>query len=767
MLVAWVLVAGALASGTATPKPPAPPPVDLTVLPPSARVQPPQAGATPHPVVAHILADRSVVAPGDHLRIGVYLVQQPDWHTYWVSPGDIGKPTTVAWTLPDGFAAGPLRFAVPQRFETENIVSFGYEDQILAFSDVTVPADAKPGPFTVDAHAEWLVCQSQCIPGRADLALPLTVDAAAGTPSAFGPLFDHFEAQVPAEKIDGVKVTVTPTPAVLVPEKPFEVAITVAPEAGHTLGALPPGGVLWPTYTPIASDEVILDGTTLEPSPGGGFVVHVKAETYLADPRPTASSIGGLFQVDLDGHPVRFQLSSAIPWEPAPATASVPPVAAKNPPIGVAPTEGPPAAPAVDAASFPMMLGLAFLGGLLLNIMPCVLPVLTLKLYSLVEESHHGPRERHKAGMAYGAGVLVSFLVLAGVVWGLRQVGGEKVAWGFQFQSPLYVAGLATIVFAFGLSLFGVFEVPVIGANAAAEKGDMGGAVGHFFTGVFAALLGTPCSAPFLAPAVGYAFSQPNILTVVLFFEAIGLGLALPFMIVAFIPQLFAFLPQPGAWMDTFKKLMGFTLMATTVWLVSVLGGQIGSDGEDGFLWFLAAVGLGCFGFGHWGSVAESTGRQVRAALGGLAVMALGAWWSVDLTPLPPDAVCTGDVHADGLDFSDSIPWQPFSEQALADTSGHLVFVDFTAKWCVTCKVTEKTVIETSSVRDAMRERGVVPLRADWTRADPVITKWLERYGRAGVPFWLVIPADRTRDPIPLADAITPGTLISALDQGT
>lgn len=760
LLIASSLLHPAFASGTASPKPPAPPVVDLSALPASAAVRPPQAGEKPHPVLARLLADVDELRPGDTVRVGVLLEQQKDWHTYWKSPGDVGQPTEIAWKLPDGATVTPHEYPVPQRFELEGIVSYGYEDQVLLISQLTLPATLPPGEVTLGARVSWLVCEVNCIPGETDLALPLPVGPAGeAPPGRYAKLFDHYQAQwpTPLAAVDGFSVETRASVGEIVPDQPFSVLVTITPAPGRKLGP-PPAAGTWPTFVPLllGPNPMLMGSRVAEAD--GRIVATLDLMGYADDPLPKQSTFGGLLQLEVDGKRVATEVTASLPWAGAPAAATPAPA----PDVAVAAASAP--LPAAQPASLPMMLLAAFAGGLLLNVMPCVLPVLTLKLYGLVAHGHHGAAERRNAGLAYTAGILASFGVLAAVVLLLQAtIGG--VGWGFQFQYPGYVAVLATIVFAFGLSMFGVFEIPAVGADTAANASEKGGLGGHFATGVFATLLGTPCSAPFLGPAVGFAFSQPA-WVVVLFFAVIGLGLAAPFLLVAWVPALFRFMPQPGPWMETFKHLMGFTLMATTVWLVSVLTAQIGTDRAIGFLAFLVFVGVGCWVFGRWGGVAESLGRQGAALLAGGVVAAGGAWLFLDLEMAAAETCDDGTVAAD-LDFSEDVPWQPFSEQRVAALAGKPVFIDFTAEWCLTCKANEKTILDTADVRDAMARNGVVPLKADWTRRDPVITAWLARYGRAGVPFYLVIPADPGAAPIPLPEVISRDMVVQALDKAS
>ncbi len=441
-------------------------------------------------------------------------------------------------------------------------------------------------------------------------------------------------------------------------------------------------------------------------------------------------------------------------------TATESPLLAKTP--AVAAVTAPVALPAPAAADgLVWNLLMAFVGGLILNVMPCVLPVLTLKLYSLVEQSEITPRERHVSALAYGAGILASFLALAVALLVARSALGIEVGWGTQFQYPGYVAALATLVFGFGLSLFGVFEIPAFGAATASDASSKEGVVGYFFTGVFATLLATPCSAPFLGTAVGFAFAAPPLVLMAIF-SSVALGLAAPFLLVAFIPAFYKLMPKPGEWMDWFKQLLGFSLMATTVWLVHVLNAQIGYARGTWFLVFLLCVGISCWIYGRWGGVLSDRRQHAIALTAALLLTAASAGYFLDLEQ-EAAASCDTAVSTAGLDFEHEIPWQPFSNSAVDSLAGKPVFVDFTAEWCFTCKVNEQTVLDTDAVRTAMQEGGVVPLKADWTKRDPVITEWLGRYGKAGVPFYLVIPADRSKAPIPLAEVITQNDVTEAL----
>ncbi len=765
------------------------PAVDFSGLPASADVQATDHEGKDHPVRARLLVDRDALRAGDTFRLGVHLTQRAGWHTYWRSPGDIGLPTKIDWTVPAGATTTPFAYPVPERFDQSGIVSYGYDDQVLFFTEVALPAGLAPGDYTLAARADWLVCEIMCIPGGADLALPVTVsagDAPAAGPGAFAPLFDHFAGRHPTAPtaVDAIGVEMALSASAVRPEEGFKAAFLLNSTSGEPLLHETTAGA-WPAFAPIVDGSFMVMDTKVVPVDGGGLLVVLEGETFAMDPLPEGEQVGGLFQLVVGGARVATELTLPLPWTAAGAdvTPSASPLwkladgassAEAVASVVAPPPEGadvPAAAPVSgvpdpsDPLAFASMLGLAFIGGAILNIMPCVLPVLTIKLFSLVEQAGISAGEQRRAGLAYTAGIVVSFVLLAVAVILAKSMFGMSVGWGFQFQYPAYVAALAVIVFVFGLSLFGVFEVPTPGANQASEASNKEGLAGYFLTGVFTTLLATPCSAPFLGTGMGFAFGLPA-WGIVLFFAIAALGLASPFLVIAFVPAMMRFLPRPGAWMETFKHVMGFTLMATTVWLLDVLGAQVGLDRLVHFVGFLVAVGVGAWVFGRWGGPTEPTGKQAGAFVVGTVAAGAFGWWFVDLSFAEPDCDPAGGaaVAVADLDYGEGIPWQPFTEARVASLSGQsTVFIDFTADWCLTCKVNEQTVLDTQTVKSTLVAEGIVPLKADWTRRDETITRWLQRFGKAGVPFYLVVPADPSRAPIPLPEVITPETVAEAL----
>lgn len=764
------------AGGAASPTPPPPPTVDFAGLPPSADVETIQVDGQVHPVRARLLAESTTVPAGTSVRVGVHLTQRAGWHTYWKSPGDIGQPTDITWVAPGDGAVTPHQYPVPQRFEQDGLVSFGYDDQVLLVSTLTVPESLAPGTHELKAEVNWLVCASSCIPGSASLALPLEI-VAAGTPPAdvagtFTPLFDHVVGQHPVDPltVTALGFDMALSASAVRPNEPFKAAFLVKSTDGSplTLASTHP----WPTFTPIVGSDWMVTATRVQATSDGGILVTLDGETFDPDPLPAIDRVGGLFQIHTAAGWVRTEVEMAMPWQAAGSAvqdntssplfqlAQGPTNGGGGGPVDPLVREAPSAEP-LGPVSLLVNLGLAFLGGLLLNVMPCVLPVLTLKLYSLVEQTDITAAEQRRAGTFYTLGILASFWALAGTILVLRLAFGIEVDWGFQFQYPPYVAALATVVFAFGLSLFGVFEIPAFGVNSASEAAAKEGPAGYFFTGVFATLLATPCSAPFLGTAIAYAFTAPTPVLIGIF-TLVGLGLAAPFLVIAFVPAAYALLPKPGAWMEAFKQLLGFTLVGTTVWLIDVLIAQVGADRAVGFMAFLVFVALACWVFGRWGGLGATGRAQLAAALGAMGIAGVAGVGLVDLQLAEAAACDSGEVRTD-LSFTEEIPWQPFSEARVAALRGRPIFVDFTADWCLTCKVNERAILDTAGVRRAMAEHGVVPLKADWTRRDPTITEWLRRFGKAGVPFYLVLPASPDAEPIALPEVITQDLVIQAL----
>ena len=645
-------------------------------------------------LVAH--APQGVLA-GQPLWLGLKIDHKPHWHTYWKNPGDSGLPTTMAFQLPAGFVAGEIAWPTPKPLPVGPLVNFGYEGALLLPVPVTVPATFAGESLTVKLRGDWLICKDVCIPEGGDFEL--VVPARAAT-SAHAALFDAARAAVPQPVAGAAAVA-------QIRDGALAVEVKGLPSAWHgkALQFLPElAGVIDNAAKPESrwQDGVWRSRVPLSPQ-------RSESPSTL----PVVLTVAG----GTAGAAIPVAVEGAWPAPGAPGSAAPPAVAA------IAATSADSGALGWWAA-----LGGAVLGGLLLNLMPCVFPVLSLKVLGFA--SHASQRRALLAGgIAYTVGVVVSFVGLAALLLALR-AGGEQVGWGFQLQSPAFVALLAALFTLIGLNLAGVFEFGSFLPGNLASARARHPLVDSALTGVLAVAVASPCTAPFMGASLGLAATLPTgeALSV---FVALGLGMALPYLAASAWPGLAALLPRPGAWMAHLKTLMAFPMFATVVWLVWVLGQQVGIDGAAALLGLLVSLGLVTWALGS-----PTLVGRARTVLGtvSLAVLAAAlAWAGPALHEAPPATAVTG-THAD----RSGAAWQPWSvervQAALAE--GRPVFVDFTAAWCVTCQYNKRTTLSDAEVMADFERKRVVLLRADWTRRDPAITAELTRLQRNGVPVY-------------------------------
>ncbi len=644
----------------------------------------------PH-VQVELVAERASIQPGHDAGVGLRFALEPGWHVYWRNPGDSGEAPSVAWTLPPGFSAGPIEWPSPERIPLGPLTNFGYEGVALLPVTLRVPADL-PNVATVDVHAKatWLVCnRDECIPGSAPLSLRLPVGGAAPGPTDATPLFEATRARLPTAVPSGWQLSADASPE----------AITLV--ARGVAGGLDPR----PLFFPFAREAI-----------------------EHAEPQQVTLTQDG-FRLDL------------TPWSgtrsPLQAIAGVLTVGGHAYTIDVA----------VGNAGLALMpFVLAFVGGLLLNLMPCVFPVLALKALGLVGLAGEAQREVRVHGIVYALGVLVSFWALAGVLLGVR-AGGAQLGWGFQLQSPVVIALLATLFFWVALTLLDVSPVGASLMGFGNRLAAGGGYRASFFTGVLATVVATPCTAPFMGTALGYALVQPPAVALGVF-TSLGLGLALPYVAITLVPAIGARLPRPGAWTETLKHALAFPLLATVVWLVWVVSLQAGPPGVLAVLSAILLVGLGMWIAGR------RTGGRSRLVAGAAAAGALGILATIVPTAMVPSA-------------GGALAWEPYSAERVGEhlRAGRPVFVDFTAAWCVTCQVNERLALATPAVTAKMKAMGVVPMRADWTRPDPDIARALQRFGRDGVPLYVLYTGREKDPPRILPQILTTETVLTELDQ--
>lgn len=645
-------------------------------------------------VKAQLVADTQNIQPGQKFRLGVLYAIYPNWHIYWKYAGDAGIPTQIDWQLPPGFRAGPLQWPLPERAkEPGDLEVFDYNNEVLLFTEVQAPEQLPAGPIDLGAKTNWLVCEKECVPGDAQLSLKLN-DGGQGPGNES--LFAKYEASLPKTSPLGYTLSLKPSGNQMV------VDFSGVPE-GSKLDFFPepPENVVL-NHGKRAGNSVVLsvDGGTALTQLKGVAVVQTngKTDAFEVELRPTAAvAQGGNVSADLTG------VLQAI--------------------------------------------GFALIGGLILNVMPCVLPVISLKIFGFVSEAGERPDRAFRLALAFSAGILGCFALLAAIVSFFRAVGAQ-VGWGFQFQDYRFVLVIACLVFAFALNLFGVFELTV---SARATGGLAKLAAGHgyagaFFQGAFATILATPCTAPFLGTASAFAFTQPAWATFLIFFS-IGIGMALPYLLLAIQPKWLRYLPKPGDWMVRLKQLLGFLLLATLLWLSWIVGRLRGVDGMVELGGLLLIIGIVAWIKGSFWTPVSSTRSRVLAALSMVGVLAI-ALGSYNFVTAPSE-----------------IPWQTFSQQSLDNAlqSGRPIFVDFTADWCLTCKANERFALDSAAVRQALVQHRVVMLRADWTHGDPEITQILKEHGRAGVPMYLFYPGGKDRPPMILPELISSQTVLDAL----
>ncbi len=717
-----------------------------------------------------VRAELMVHAPGglragEPAWLGLKIVHKKGWHTYWLNPGDSGLPTQLQWQLPAGLQAGDIEWPVPHRLPIGPLMNHGYEGTLLLAVPLKVTQAPPDAPLTIRLRADWLVCENVCIPEGGDFSLTLPAGAARSAWAREAPLFDQTRALLPVAW-PGAKPSarVGPTGLTLdlqgLPKEWQGRKLSVFPTAAH---------VLSPSVEPQAQWRAAEASTTagawqglmayspqrMEAPAEMSFVVAAAEKTPAAQARSGPSSepagilltaaVAGAWPAADAGAPAAGSLGGAV------TTGAVEPSNAAP-----AHTTAPPSASGWWAAA-----AFALLGGLILNLMPCVFPVLSLKVFGFAADAHNR-RVLALGGLSYTAGVVLSFTALAALLLALR-ASGEQLGWGFQLQSPPFVSALALLFTLMALNLLGHFEFGMLVPDRWVTARAKSPLVDHFLTGVLAVVVASPCTAPFMGASLGVAMTMPTAQALGVF-VALGLGMALPYLLLSLMPGWAARLPPPGAWMLKVKHAMALPMLATVVWLLWVLGHQAGVDAAAAWLGVLVLL---AFAIGAWGWAAgmAGSGRTVLRTIAALTVAASVAWaWP--LLQAPADARGTAPASSGstaGAPGATVADWAPWSPQALAEelAQGRTVFVDYTAAWCVTCQVNKRSTLRRDEVVQALRARGVVTMQADWTRRDEAITRELTRLGRTGVPVYAFYRAGA--EPVLLPELLTPALMIQAV----
>ncbi|MBV8213642.1 MAG: thioredoxin family protein [Verrucomicrobia bacterium] len=647
-------------------------------------------------VKAQLVADTQHIEPGQKFRLGVLYTIVPKWHIYWKYAGDAGIPTQIDWQLPPGFRADALQWPLPTRDqEPGGLEVFDYNEEVLLFTEVQAPDQLPTGPIELAAKSNWLVCERECVPGDAQLSLTLN---GGGQGPANQDIFSKYSASLPkAVSPAGYSLSMKPSGSQMVVE----------------FAGVPQGSRL--DFFPVPPENVVLNHGK---QAGNSVVLSVDGGAAL-------ERLKGVAVVQVNGKTDAFDVELQTSGHAAANAGGV----------------------SADLLGVLQAVAFALVGGLILNVMPCVLPVISLKIFGFVSEAGERPDKAFRLALVFSAGIMSCFAVLAAIVTFFRAVGAE-VGWGFQFQDYRFVLVIACLVFAFALNLFGVFELTVSAraTGGLAKLAAGGGYGGAFFQGTFATILATPCTAPFLGTASAFAFTQPAWATFLIFFS-IGIGMALPYLLLAIQPKWLRYLPKPGSWMVRLKQVLGFLLLATLLWLNWIVGRLRGVDGMVELGGLLLIIGILAWIKGSFWTPVSSGRSRALAALAMVAVLgiSIGSYFFVTAPS--------------------KIPWQAFSQQSLdkALQSGRPIFVDFTADWCLTCKANERFALDSAAVRGAFTQQQVVVLRADWTHGDPEITQILKEHGRAGVPMYLFYPGGKDRPPVVLPELISPQTVLDAM----
>jgi thiol:disulfide interchange protein DsbD len=699
---------------------------------------------------AHAVSD-SADAPHVHLRLlvpqglnrgepadaGLYFKLEPGWHIYWKNAGDAGEPPHIRWTLPDGVTAGALQFPAPSRLPLGPLMDFGYENEVLFPLTLNVAKTAKPGPAVLHAKVDWLVCRATCIPGKAELEVSREVDGHPGKPvllAAEAEVFNRFVGRLPKALPAGDRAIFQPT------TEGFRLTV----ETGQTETQA--------SFFP--ADENILDN----PAPqkfaptAKGLVLDLKKDANLAANPPQLRGVlelSGGRALELAAQPGKVTAQRLASAEAQPVN-DVAALSVASEPASKSSPATPTGAKPISLSELLRVSGLAFLGGLILNLMPCVFPVLFLKGLALV---HSGHKELHKLrahGLVYTGGILVSFWLLVAVLLGLRSAGAT-LGWGFQFQSPIFLELMAGLLFFLGLSLAGQFEIGLTLTGAGNSLAAKQGFTGSFFTGVLAVIVATPCTAPFMGAAIGYALAQPAAVTFTVF-TALALGLAAPYLALTLHPAWTRLLPKPGAWMEVLRQAISVPIFITVIWLAWVLAQAYGAAILAALLASFLLLAIAGWFLGRWPAKRWST---VVAALILLSVIAVNVFAPAKLAVASESSAAP---ETSGL-------WQQWSQAAVSRSlaAGQPVFVDFTAKWCLSCQVNERVALSRPEVEQAFQARNVVLMRADWTRHDEAITQALTALGRSGVPAYaLYLPGQSAPQLLP--EVLTPSIVTDALD---
>jgi len=686
---------------------------------------------------ATLVSEQAAVTPGEPFAVALRLEMEEGWHSYWTNPGASGEPTSIDWSLPDSYETGGLQWPYPHRIEFGSLTSYGYSDEVFLITTVTPPDTLTPGTTaTLSGRAEWLICEEICLPAHSDveLTLPVTEEAPAATEWASD--FEAARAKHPKSVGN------------------WSVGAGRGGDRYRLILGAPDGmrpdlegAYFFPT------EKSVLDPGAPQPvtRDGGTYTISLQRSEYAQAP---ADRLRGVLVAP-----------EGTSWAPDQDVRAMQVDVPVDSTLSVADVAGAGSSSAGGGLSLPWALAFALVGGLLLNLMPCVFPVLSVKILGFAEEAGGKARAMRRHGLLFGAGVLVSMWVLAGGLLALR-AAGSQIGWGFQLQSPVFIALMTMLFFGIGLNLLGAFEVGTTlmswGGRMQTAAASGTGNLSAFLTGVLATVVATPCTAPFMGAALGVALTL-SAAGALLIFTALGVGMATPYVVLSMTPALLDRLPEPGAWMETLKQAFSFPMFATAIWLVWVFGRQTSNGGVAFLLAGLLLLGVAAWIVHRWSAPQLSRtatlvtrGLAGAALVGGIAIAVIGAGSAPQTNA---SAASTDNAP------STEAAWRSYSPETVESlrAEGRPVFVDFTAAWCLTCQVNKRRVLTAETVQNAFDDKNVALVRADWTNRDPEITKALESHGRSGVPVYVLYAGDGSK-PTLLPEVLTEDAVLNALE---
>lgn len=679
--------------------------------------------ATEKHVEATALCELYTIRPTEPFWVAVQFKMDPGWHIYWKNPGDVGLGTSITWELPEGFHADDLQWPSPKRFEAHPFVSFGYDESVLLLTKIHPAAGIKAGEVVkLKAHVRWLACEAACIPGSAELALQLQVEESSKPNTMWLDKFAESLSTIPTNHSDWI-VRATSKDSLLT------LHLSASKNNSGELTNL--------AFFPSEDNLIVEAAPQVFEKTATGYRIILKKE--MDSPEPNRLTGVLVAQTASRGTTSESALNIDAPIE-------------FNTEVEDSPVE-------TAQTSLWLVLLFAFTGGLILNLMPCVLPVLSIKILGFVKQAGEKKSMAMSHGLLFMLGVLVAFWALAGLLIILR-AAGEPLGWGFQLQSPVFLIVLISVLFLFGLSMFGVFEIGISLMGKGHTLSSRSDGWGTFFSGVLATVVATPCTAPFMGCALGYAVTQPA-WTSLLVFTFLGLGMAAPYVLLCSVPSFLRFVPKPGEWMISFKQFLGFLLMATVVWLLWVLGLQTNMQTISRVLITLLFLALAGWIFGRWITPIATRRTKVIASTLAISALCLGAIVAL----LDSNNSNASPAIAEETRSANGMTWQAYTPERLSELrrAGKPVFIDFTAAWCLSCQVNERVVFGSDEVRKKFDELGVGLLKADWTSRDQLISEALAEYGRNSVPLYVLYSNGATDKPIILPEIISPSIVLDAL----